>query len=149
MIFVALFAAVSTLGPALLGGPMEAAGALRPFGWIAAVCLVAGFRLGLVHIRTPDRLPETSAAWWALGWLGAFAMICVVGTWVFQAISGELIGIGPSDPPELNPFGGPSEADVQYQLQISTFGVPLLLPWAHLLWARRSVMRANNSLQRP
>lgn len=146
---VAMLAAVTSLGPALLDGPVEAAIALRSFVWIAAACLFAGFRLGIAYIRSPDRLAKTSLGWWAMGWLGAFSMIGILGAWIFQAVSGEVIGIKPDDPPELNPFGGPPQEWVQYILQISSFGVPLLVPWGHLLWVRHNAMRSNPSLERP
>lgn len=141
-----LVAATTTIGPAILHAPMEAAVDLRPFGVVAGCCLAAGLYLGIQFVRDASGLLRAHWVWWAFGWLGAFAVACVLGTWIYQLLSGERIGIGPDDPPELNPFGGPTREAVQYQLQIAALGVPLLIPWAHLILAWYK-LRSNISLQ--
>jgi len=133
----ALLVATTQLGATLFGGPLQAAKDLRPFGLVAAICIAAGVRLGFTLILDPEGLPRTGKTWWTLGWIGALAMAGVLGTWIYQALSGERMGIGPDDSAELNPFGGPARDYVQYQLRMAAFGIPLLLPWIHLLWARR------------
>jgi hypothetical protein len=131
----------------LLGGSKEAAAELRHFGFVALAALIAGLYLGIVFIRTPSSLPGTNTFLWVLGWIGAIALLGVLGAWTYQVLSGDLIGIGPNDLPELNPFGGPLEPDVQYQLTISSLGLPLLVPWAQLLFEKRRCKRSNISLE--